>query len=250
MTERGEAVPGRWATGNRKHGITVGDLIYWLRQGTDRRGIVGCGRAASEIYSEGHWRSERGKFANYVDIEWDIILPIDERLDTDALLVDVPDVPWNNLYGSGVQVAPGAEAALHDLWDRHVAELGRQRAVRSVAEVIGPFVEGSVTRVPVNRYERNPQARAACIEHHGAMCAVCGFDFAKFYGPIGDGVITVHHLGELSMIGEEYEVDPVKDLIPVCDNCHRMLHTTRPAMKLSKLRNVLGSGARVKKVKR
>jgi 5-methylcytosine-specific restriction protein A len=28
----------------------------------------------------------------------------------------------------------------------------------------------------------------------------------------------------ISTIGEEYQLDPVKDLVPVCPNCHAMLH--------------------------
>ena len=31
-------------------------------------------------------------------------------------------------------------------------------------------------------------------------------------------------LRKLLDIGEEYEIDPIKDLRPVCPNCHAMLH--------------------------
>jgi len=34
----------------------------------------------------------------------------------------------------------------------------------------------------------------------------------------------VHHIKPISEIGEDYLVDPVRDLVPVCPNCHRMLH--------------------------
>ena len=37
--------------------------------------------------------------------------------------------------------------------------------------------------------------------------------------------IHIHHIKPLFEIGETYEVDPVKDLIPVCPNCHMVLHT-------------------------
>ena len=84
--------------------------------------------------------------------------------------------------------------------------------------------EGAVTQVQVNRYERNPEARAKCIAHYGAFCHVCGMDFEKTYGKIGKGFIHVHHIKPISEIGEKYKVDPIKDLIPVCPNCHAMLH--------------------------
>lgn len=56
------------------------------------------------------------------------------------------------------------------------------------------------------------------------MCCVCGFNFEKIYGEIGVGYIEVHHLKPLNEINEKYQVDPVKDLRPVCPNCHAMLH--------------------------
>ncbi len=84
--------------------------------------------------------------------------------------------------------------------------------------------EGSKKRISVNAYERNPVARKRCIEHYGAKCQVCGFDFEKVYGERGKEYIEVHHIKPLSEIGETYQVDPINDLIPVCSNCHRMIH--------------------------
>lgn len=103
------------------------------------------------------------------------------------------------------------------------------------------YVEGSVTTVTVNRYERDPKARQACIAHYGAVCAVCSFDFAETYGDIGAGYIQVHHLRELSSIGAAYEVDPVTDLRPVCPNCHAMLHQSRPAHSIHWLQEALNA---------
>lgn len=89
------------------------------------------------------------------------------------------------------------------------------------------YAEGAVRPIRVNAYERSSDARRACIRHYGSSCSVCEFDFAAQYGPIGEGYIHVHHLVSLSEIGQEYEVDPIRDLIPVCPNCHAMLHHKR-----------------------
>lgn len=35
----------------------------------------------------------------------------------------------------------------------------------------------------------------------------------------------MHHIKPISEIGGEYVVDPVRDLVPVCPNCHMMLHS-------------------------
>ena len=90
------------------------------------------------------------------------------------------------------------------------------------------FPEGARHSVIINAYERNPKARAACIAHHGDLCAVCGFNFAKAYGALGDGFIHVHHIVPIGEIGKQYEIDPKKDLIPVCPNCHAMIHHVEP----------------------
>jgi putative restriction endonuclease len=86
------------------------------------------------------------------------------------------------------------------------------------------LVEGAVCRVTVNAYERNPEARRRCIAAHGTTCCICGFSFGTAYGPEAAGYIHVHHVRPLSDIGSEYVVDPVKDLRPVCPNCHAVLH--------------------------
>ena len=86
------------------------------------------------------------------------------------------------------------------------------------------LIEGALKAVAGDRYERSRAARQACIQAHGATCAICGFDFAKAYGPQFAGIIQVHHIVPLHETGESHEVDPVRDLIPVCPNCHVALH--------------------------
>lgn len=98
------------------------------------------------------------------------------------------------------------------------------------------YSEGAKRRVVINAYERDERARAACIKFYGTECAVCDFDFGKFYGKLGEGFIHVHHLRDLATVGEDYEVDPINDLRPVCPNCHAMLHRETPAMQIGALR--------------
>jgi HNH endonuclease len=104
------------------------------------------------------------------------------------------------------------------------------------------YPEGNRQRVYVNRVERNSKARARCIDKHGAICKVCGFDFEQAYGEIGHGFIHVHHKTPLEQIIEAYEVDPVVDLVPVCPNCHAMLHRGKgEAMSVKELRSIIVS---------
>ncbi|HEC16008.1 MAG TPA: DUF3427 domain-containing protein [Sedimenticola sp.] len=107
-------------------------------------------------------------------------------------------------------------------------------------EIIAPetVIEGAKKRVTVNVYERDPNARRKCIQHWGESCCVCGFDFAAVYGELGEGFMHVHHLKLISEVGEEYQLDPISDLRPVCPNCHAMLHRESPPVELEKLKEI------------
>ena len=91
-------------------------------------------------------------------------------------------------------------------------------------EIVDSIFEGAKQQVTVNRYKRNPIARRQCLEIHGYNCLVCEMNFGKTYGEIGKEFIHVHHLVPLHEINQKYEVNPETDLIPVCPNCHAMLH--------------------------
>ena len=101
------------------------------------------------------------------------------------------------------------------------------------------YAEGSVQRILVNRYERDARARERCIKFYQAVCVLCKFDFSTVYGDALDGFIHVHHLKPLSSIGAEYEVDPIRDLRPVCPNCHAVLHRREPPYSLDEVREFL-----------
>lgn len=142
------------------------------------------------------------------------------------------------------QMLPEVAEALEYLgW---VDSIGSVRLPEEVSES-AKFIEGAVCRVHVNAYERNAAARAKCIEHFGHVCSVCGFDFGMVYGPPGAGLIHVHHLRPLSEIGEEYEVDPIRDLRPVCPNCHAVIHRRHPPYDIEEVRQFVirrtGAGA-------
>ncbi len=107
---------------------------------------------------------------------------------------------------------------------------------------VATYVEGATTRVLVNAYERNKDARAACLAHYGYNCAVCALNFESVYGAIGSEFIHVHHLTPISSIATEYKVDPIAEMRPVCPNCHAMLHKSDPPFTIEELKEVLQRG--------
>lgn len=85
-------------------------------------------------------------------------------------------------------------------------------------------VEGLKRQITVNKYERSSIARDKCVEFRGLNCYVCSMNFYDTYGEIGKGFIHIHHLVPLHQINAEYKVNYKEDLVPVCPNCHSMLH--------------------------
>ncbi len=105
--------------------------------------------------------------------------------------------------------------------------------------------EGQKKQIVVNAYERNASARRRCLAYYSKLnngkikCEICGFNFGEVYGKNFEGKIHIHHVKELSTIGEEYEIDAINDLIPICPNCHMVAHSKRPALKPDDIKKLL-----------
>ena len=103
------------------------------------------------------------------------------------------------------------------------------------------YEEGNPRRVEVTIYERDPKARQKCIDHHGPICVACRLEFENRYGDLGKGYIQVHHLVPVSKWGEKYTLDPIKDLCPICPNCHAMVHRRNPPYSVEYVRAILAA---------
>lgn len=102
------------------------------------------------------------------------------------------------------------------------------------------YKDGATSYYYGKRYERNPVNRAKAIEIHGLNCAGCGFNFEKIYGERGKDFIEIHHIKPLSTIQEEVVIDPEADLVPVCSNCHRMIHRRKDeVLTIDELRELI-----------
>jgi 5-methylcytosine-specific restriction protein A len=104
---------------------------------------------------------------------------------------------------------------------------------------ISIFNEGKQKKYSINSYERNHNARAACLKHYGYKCIVCGFDFEKTYGEIGKGIIHVHHINKISEIKRKYEINPIKELVPVCPNCHTIIHSKKEMFTIDEMKAII-----------
>jgi 5-methylcytosine-specific restriction protein A len=104
---------------------------------------------------------------------------------------------------------------------------------------ISKLYEGKKGRYLTNSYERNPKARARCLERYGYKCIICGFDFERIYGEIGKGIIHVHHIKKISEISGEHEIDPEKELVPVCPNCHTVIHSKKEMYTIEEMKEII-----------
>jgi 5-methylcytosine-specific restriction protein A len=116
--------------------------------------------------------------------------------------------------------------------------IGSQGLISS--DEIKPPEFGKKVSMIVNKWERDPSKRRECLEHYGFDCQICGFSFEKIYGDIGKQFIHVHHIEPLYEVGgENKNLDPIKDLIPVCPNCHEMIHRSKISLKPDELRKII-----------
>lgn len=116
-----------------------------------------------------------------------------------------------------------------------VAILPTEEADESVdSDVIG-YPEGALITVRTNRYERDRRNRAAAIAIHGTACKGCGLDMGMRYGPVAAGFVEVHHITPVSQLGAGYVIDPVRDLVPLCPNCHAVVHRRDPPLTVGEI---------------
>ncbi len=93
--------------------------------------------------------------------------------------------------------------------------------------------EGTKKLTEVAVYERSSTLRNYAITYYTKdekiYCNCCNFNFHDFYGEqIGKGFIEIHHTKPIFKYEDEdlenTLSNAIKNLIPVCSNCHRMIH--------------------------
>jgi 5-methylcytosine-specific restriction protein A len=107
-------------------------------------------------------------------------------------------------------------------------------------EDVSPNLEGDRQNIVLSRPERNRYNRAICLQYHGFSCFGCGYKMDEIYGPIGSGVIHVHHLVPLADLTGPVKVDPILDLVPLCPNCHNIVHRVSPPLSIKALQDLTG----------
>jgi len=142
--------------------------------------------------------------------------------------VDNSRMSLDNLKQYGLRMAPQGRIKLSQpllsYIESNFNDLNQNNVYPDMINEDLEIYEGIKKQITVNKYERNSIARRKCIEFKGLACGICKMTFFKVYGEIGKDFIHVHHKIPIHKIGKEYKIDYKEDLIPVCPNCHAMLH--------------------------
>jgi 5-methylcytosine-specific restriction protein A len=157
------------------------------------------------------------------------------RLDL-SLEAQVIKKRWSSLFTPEELEVARSRLARYGYFDK--SQPTRRDPIK-LPEEVETQLEGKTKTITVNAYERSAKARAACLKEYGRSCYVCGFSFAEGYGPEAAKIVHVHHLVPIASVGEEYEVDPIADLRPVCPNCHAVIHMTNPPKSIDEVRKML-----------
>jgi 5-methylcytosine-specific restriction protein A len=211
-----------WRQGNAKY--SVGDIVYIycttpIQRVRYKCKVTALNKSASEIRDDkAYWLNQEeyekslgGKFFN---------LELIEEVDSEKLSLPL-------LLKNGLNAAPQGPIKLAGNLEPYISSVfGTENDADFPETIISTpdIFEGIKKQVSVNKYERSSVARAKCIAAHGCICKICSFDFEKIYGALGKNFIHVHHIVPIHTIGESYKINYTVDLIPVCPNCHAMLH--------------------------
>jgi DNA-binding MarR family transcriptional regulator len=126
----------------------------------------------------------------------------------------------------------------------------RERKVQTFDENI-IISEGLKIYNTIGLYERSKKLRDFAIDHftikNKINCHCCSFDFEDFYGTnIGKGFIEIHHVKPIFKF-EDVDITStlekaIDNLIPVCSNCHRMIHRNwKKPLELQVLREAVAA---------
>jgi 5-methylcytosine-specific restriction protein A len=227
----------KWSCGVTRN-ILPGDRAFLMRLGVPPKGIMGSGVIVSDPFEDLHWdskRAERGDKVYRVEILFDVLSDspiISEETLTSGVLEDHDWFP----QASGTHIPSKVAGLLEALWTLTTGTVFDPPEPEQIPRI---RIEGTKRSRLVSIFERNPEAREECLRYHGTTCHVCGFVFEIHYGSIGKGFIHVHHVVPVSEIRQEYKVDPVNDLAPVCPNCHAMLHKRTPPHTIAELKAIM-----------
>lgn len=126
------------------------------------------------------------------------------------------------------------------------SEPEKKNALQPTVEFV--FVEeGQPSRVGASVKRRSRRLRQYAFGHYSdddgkIRCCACDWEGTEAYGDVAKGLIEMHHTKPISVSGAVRKplAAAVKDIAPLCPNCHRIVHRNRnEVMPIEVLREIL-----------
>ncbi len=111
----GQQISTTWNTGTRRRGIKPGDRGVVVKVGTHPKGAIGLVTVMSDIWIGPHWNPEAKRAeTGFVDLQLDVLLPVDEPVPLTELNLLAPHVRWTPRM-SGTEIPFEAVRAVEEL---------------------------------------------------------------------------------------------------------------------------------------
>jgi len=210
----------------------AGDKVMMYEAGAKR--FLWQGTALTDAERHGRWRS-------MCDVRVDRIF--DPPIDLAELTRSKQFKNWG-VYKAHFQLRAYSVPA--EIWTMFGASKRRrtrdkvQTARRD--ETQEEFAEGFEREITTNKRERNRALVARAKNHYGTTCFACGFNFHDKFGDHGDGFVEIHH--KVPVAKMKKGTTSLADVVPVCANCHRMLHRGKQILSVRKLKGIIARAAK------
>lgn len=146
-------------------------------------------------------------------------------------------IPFNVIYNDLV--------AYKDIAERILAIFENDEVVDEYAYEEGYYSEYFAEEGEFRRVERFERKRCSELTKRSKAalneftCSACGFNFEGVYGSLGQNFIELHHSKALGSMDAQGEIVRSSDLVPLCSNCHRMIHRRSPPLTVQELRKII-----------
>lgn len=108
---------------------------------------------------------------------------------------------------------------------------------QTIGEEEGNSAEGVTTTVERSRFNRS-----LCLAFHGYDCKACGLNMRETYRGVKNNFVHIHHLNPVAAKGIT-KPDPIKDMVPLCPNCHAVAHLKNPPYTVLEIKDMIkGNG--------
>ncbi|ONI46748.1 hypothetical protein AN644_02630 [Candidatus Epulonipiscium fishelsonii] len=180
--------------------------------------------------------------ANIDSVEPSSIIPKNEKVDIDSVepssiipkdeKVDIDSVELSNIIPkdekvdtisitSNISVNPEKE-------DTNIISMEENQKITTIIPI-----EETIAKIKL--WE---ELKTICLEYYGAICEVCGTDYGYTYGNKFERLIDIHNMKSSNEEYDNLDVNPEEDLVPVCHNCHFIMHTKKPCYTIDEMKQL------------